>query len=284
MVQSKQEAEQQLRELRELLLEEEAEAHVLVMNRIETIQKQIMDDERFKERLGPHLESQLDFLQQNFPDLFGKYLGKAIKNQIRDSQDEIIDALYPIIGKLISKFIRTEIERISQRIDQQLQDPFSLKNLKLRIKAFFSGISYEEMLIRETAQSTLEEIFLIRKQDGMLLGHFSLDEVTHPDMIAGMLTGIKQFIEHAFEKQSQELNTLEYDKYNISINNFQTFYFAAVIEGPLHAHFEKRLQSSIYAFSEQNDIFTDQPLNKQITDQISSALKEHFYGFNQVDQ
>ena len=284
MVQSKQEAEQRLRELRELLLEEEAEAHGLVMSRIEKIQQQITDEERFKDRLGPHLENQLDFLQQNFPDLFGKYLGKAIKKQIRDSQDEIIDALYPIIGKLISRFIKAEIERISQRIDRQLEDPFSLKNLRLRIKAFFSGVTYEELLIRETAQTNLEEIFLIRKQDGMLLGHFSLGDVSHPDMIAGMLTGIKQFIEHAFDKKSQELNTLEYDKYNISINNFQTFYFAAVIEGPLHAHFEKKLQSSIYAFCEGNDIFTDQPLNKQITDQISSALKDHFYGFNQVDQ
>ena len=284
MVKSKQEAEQRLRELRELLLEEEAETHVLVMNRLEKIQHQMMDDERFKERLGPHLEKQLNFLQQNFPDLFGKYLGKAIKTQIRDSQDEIIDALYPIIGKLISKFIRTEIERISQRIDHQLQDPFSIKNLKLRIKAFFSGVSYEEMLIRETAQSKLEEIFLIRKQDGMLLGHFTLGDVSHPDMIAGMLTGIKQFIEHAFDKKSQELNTLEYDKYHIAINNFQTFYFASVIEGTLHAHFEKRLQTRIYAFCEENDIFIDQPLNKQITDRISLALKDHFHGFNQVDQ
>ena len=236
-----------------------------------------------QEELERQLNKQLNFLQENFPDLFGKYLGKAIKNQIRDSQDEVIDALYPIIGKLISRFIKAEIERISQKIDHHIKKPLSYKNLKLRFKAFMTGVSYEELLVRETAQSNLEEIFLIAKQGGMLLGHYSSDEISHPDMIAGMLTGIKQFIEHAFERESQELNTLEYDKYTISIYNFKKFYFAAVIEGALHAHFSNRLRESIFKFCETNTIFYEEAglLDKKAVEKISESLRDHFHGFNE---
>ncbi|MEM8889944.1 MAG: hypothetical protein AAGD28_18350 [Bacteroidota bacterium] len=281
-VQSKKEAEGLLNELRSLLRFDDSEEKAEFVARIDSLQEEIRDEELFEEKIKPHFEKNIAYLQENFPDLFSKYLATAIKAQIRDSQDEIIDALYPIIGKLIAKYIRAEIDRISQRVDDRLDDPFA--NLRFRVKAFFSGVSYQEMLMREGVLAVLEEIFVIRKEDGLLMGHFSLNDVSHPDMIAGMLTGIKSFIEHAFEKTSQELETLEYESYTILIFNFKTFYFAAVEKGPIKAEFKEKLQNSIFAFCEKNDVITDQSLNKAVIDSLSLELKEHFYGFNQLDK
>ncbi|MEM6801831.1 MAG: hypothetical protein AAF696_10545 [Bacteroidota bacterium] len=281
-VQNKQEAEGLLVELRSLLTSDDSEVKEEMLQRIDSLQKEIRDEDLFEEKIKPHFEKNIAYLQENYPNLFGKYMATAIKAQIRDSQDEIIDALYPIIGKLIAKYIRAEIDRISQRVDQRLDDPFS--GIKLRVKAFFSGVSYDEMLMRESAQAVLEEIFVIRKEDGLLMGHFSLEDVSHPDMIAGMLTGIKSFIEHAFEKTSQELETLEYENHTILIFNFQSFYFAAVEQGPIKAEFKERLRNSIFSFCEEHEVIADQSLNKAVIDSLSLELKEHFYGFNQLDK
>ena len=157
-VQSKKEAEGLLNELRSLLRFDDSEEKAEFIARIDSLQEEIRDEELFEEKIKPHFEKNIAYLQENFPDLFSKYLATAIKAQIRDSQDEIIDALYPIIGKLIAKYIRAEIDRISQRVDDRLEDPFS--NFRLRVKAFFSGVSYQEMLMREGALAILEEIFV----------------------------------------------------------------------------------------------------------------------------
>ena len=281
-VQSKKEAEGLLNELRSLLRFDDSEEKAEFIARIDSLQEEIRDEELFEEKIKPHFEKNIAYLQENFPDLFSKYLATAIKAQIRDSQDEIIDALYPIIGKLIAKYIRAEIDRISQRMDDRLEDP--LANLRLRVKAFFSGVSYQEMLMREGALNILEEIFVIRKEDGLLMGHFSLNDISHPDMIAGMLTGIKSFMEHAFDKTSQELGSLEYDSYTILIFNFKTYYFAAVEKGSVKAEFKEKLRKSIFEFCEEHDVITDQPLNKAVIESLSLELKEHFYGFNQLDK
>ena len=127
-----------LEQLRQLLLSDDRERHEEIQGRLEELEAFVKRDD-FHEKLEPFLEEHLTYLQKNFPELFGKHLGTAIKVQIRESQSEIIDALYPIIGKLIGKFLRTEIERISEQIDRRLQDPFSFSSFKLRLKAFFTG-------------------------------------------------------------------------------------------------------------------------------------------------
>ncbi|MEL6676804.1 MAG: hypothetical protein AAFR61_31635 [Bacteroidota bacterium] len=277
-------AEKMLLELRHLLHMEDANLRDRLEEKLHALEEAFQDDALLKERMAPYLETHVAFLQENFPGLFGKYLGAAIQLQIRESQDEIIDALYPIIGKLIAKFIKTEIEKISQKIDQRLANPFSFKAIKQRLQSIFTGVPLEEIMLRDTALAKLEEVFLIRKLDGLLMGHYSLNEVSNPDMVGGMLTGIKQFMEHAFEKQNQELDTLTYDRYKIRVFNFNTYFVAAVIEGPSQARFQNDLQDFVYKFVEKYDVYTDQPITKELNDQLSADLKIHFDGFKQVDK
>ncbi|MEO1451716.1 MAG: hypothetical protein AAFV07_19460, partial [Bacteroidota bacterium] len=204
--------------------------------------------------------------------------------QIRESQDEIIDALYPIIGKLISKFLRTEIQRISEQIDERLKNPFSWDTIKGRIKAFFAGVSYDEYLLQKSATANVEEVFLIHKETGLNLGHFSLNTVSHPDVVGGMLTGIKSFLENAFEKEQQELETVDYDDYQILLYTFQQFYMAIVIEGVGSPAFKQDILNHVLAFWEKYKVpVSDSPSDTEKT-HLSEALKTHFHVYNRNDQ
>lgn len=271
--------------LRESFMVEDQERYAGLEKRLEALDTFVKTDS-FQETLEPYLADQLTYLQENFSTLFGKYIGEAIKAQISnpESQKVIIDALYPIMGKLISNYLRTEIARISEQIDQRLQDPFSFSSLKLRIKALFTGVSYQELLLQSTAKPKIEEVFVIESETGLPMGHFSLSDISHPDMVAGMLTGIKSFVEHAFEKADEDLSTLEYEKYKILLHTFENFYIATVVAGNLNAVFEQKLRDTVFEFCQKHPIGKEKTITKETKDQLSLNLQSHFDGFNHADK
>lgn len=272
--------EEILRELKTLLMEEEIVSQQAIIEELDHLKQLMLDHEQFGAHIEPYLEAKITYLKENFPRLFGKAMSEAIKLQVRESQDEIIDALYPIIGRLIVKYLKTEIERINERIDKQLQQTFTLKGIGIWVKSVFSGVSYEDMMMKDAAPAAVEEIFVINNEAGLLLAHHSLNNLMNPDMIAGMLTGIKGFIEHAFMTGEQQLETLEYENHEIVVHNFRTFYIAALISGYPNAEFKSKLHAAVNTFCESHRISPAGDGNRAEFERLSEELKTHFYGFN----
>lgn len=272
-----------LDELRKLLLAEDRPDRDEIREKVSELEELLGSREALAEHLQPHFMEHQEHLQAHFPELFGKSIASAIKSQIRDSQDEIIDALHPIIGKLIVQYVKMEIQRISQEIDRRLEDPFSFKNLRLRFKALVTGIPYEDLLMQDIQNPHVEQIFLISKDTGFPLGTYSINDVGQKDMIAGMLTGIKSFVEDAFQTESQELQTVSYDKYQILLISFQTFYFAIVVDEIPHARFQEKLREEILKFCEKHPVWTNDNITGASQEDVSKALKEHFHGFNEAN-
>ena len=267
----------------ELAHMESVESEVLrLAQELEKVRDQ--QDPKLQRALQEELfEEKVSYLQENFPDLFGTYVTQAIKVQIKESQPEVIEALYPIMGKLISKYIRTEIEALSQRIEKQLDSSFSMKGIRLRLKAFFSGVKYEDIILRNSTEGNLEEVLMVDQQSGLLLGQYSKTQLMDADMIAGMFTAIKSFVKDAFQKEGQELETLTYDDYIIAVYNLPSYYFAFVFNGQVFATTKARLQEYVLNFMSEHTLpgATDS-VTREIFDKYSSALTDHFYEFNEV--
>ena len=75
----------------------------------------------------------IDDLKANFPEHFGDQITQSIKVQIRESQDEVVEALYPIMGKLVKKFIIAELTKLTESINQTINDKFSLTQILKRL-------------------------------------------------------------------------------------------------------------------------------------------------------
>lgn len=276
--------DQLLEALRAALLRPDREQQQSLRSQLAELERQAADESRFRARLEPHLEAQMAYLQENFPALFGKSIATAIKVQVRDSQGEIIDALYPIIGKLIARYIKAEIERISRQIDQRLQDPFAFEAWKTRFRAWRKGVSPGSLMLRETDPPRLEALFITAQQSGLLIAHMSRGPLLHPDMVAGMLTAIKSFAEHAFQAAVQELQLLEYDSYKIRISNLRGYYFAAAISGMPDSEFLARLEAEIHQFCERHRIPVADELLESERAALSEILTAAFYEFEGGDQ
>ena len=223
--------DQLLNTLKDIILEEDRTISKSIKEDLDKLQHKIEDEEEFKKLVHPQLNSYTNYLKNNFVKIYGKEITGAIKQQIHDSKDEVIDALYPIIGKLIQKYIQTEFAKISEKVDKQVNNTLSPQYWINLVKSKMSGTKNSDLLISEMNKATLEEVYLIQKDSGILQGSYSKNNTLDQDMIAGMLTAIKSFVEDAFSQKTEELSTIEYDSYKILIYNYHTFYIAIVLSG-----------------------------------------------------
>jgi hypothetical protein len=180
------------------------------------------------------------------------------------------------MGKMIKKYIAQEISLLSERINQQLEDSFSTKSWKRKFKSWFGGVKEEELLLSElTAISKVEQVLVIEKNSGMLIGQYAKTETIDKDMVSGMLTAIKSFVEDAFNEQSQNLELIEYELYHIHIQSFVSFYVAVAISGEYNLIFKNKLQDIIFNFTDNFlNLFND--LSEIKEEDITNELEFYF--------
>lgn len=227
--------------LRELLLEECRED-------LKSLKEEIFVHEKFSERVAPLVDEKIEILRERFPEYFGETITETIKIQIRDSQDEVIEALYPILGKLVKKFIISEIEKLTDSINKTIKEKFSVKEI---IKRFIKGKKNDAgVVLQEVFEAEIEEVFVIEKDSGLLAGNYSKGNIADKDMVSGMLTAIKSFAEDAFSKEAQNLEDIRFETFQLSIQNFKTIYIAVATSGALNLEFKENLSDNITNLAE----------------------------------
>jgi len=229
--------QQKLQQLRELLLIEDRRA-------IAEIQQLIETREDLAERIDPIIENHLDELEKNFPDAYVRVVQKLVDDRIRQTQDEIINMIYPHLGLMIKKFISNELRLLREPVDRQLRlSPLSVRYRK------HNKSSVE--IILEAQGSNVEEVYVISHESGLLLGSASASETADKDMIAGMLTAIKAFVEDAFKRTDEELRAIQYGNYEIIVQNFFNYYIAIALSGTPSEQEKYLLTQKMFEFAQK---------------------------------
>jgi len=226
--------------LKKLLLANEREE-------IETLRNEVLEKERFKSKVDPVVDQKIEDLKQNFPVYFGDTITKTIKAQIKESQDEVVEALYPIMGKLVKKFIVSEIQKLTDSINETISNKLAPKQI---LKRFFSRKKANASeVLQEVFEPVIEEVFVISKDSGLLIGNFSRGNIADKDMVSGMLTAIKAFVEDAFAKEGQDLEDIKFETFQISLMSFKTIYIATATSGVLSRDFKEDLSDRLIKMS-----------------------------------
>ncbi|NNC95771.1 MAG: cell envelope biogenesis protein OmpA [Chitinophagales bacterium] len=265
-----------LETLKAILLEDDRLVDKHIRSELEKIRDELLDDEKFGSRMRIHRDADVAFLKENFAQFFGNDVTTAIKHQIKNSQDEVIEALYPIIGKLISRFIRSEFEKLREGIDQQMSEVVSTKKWKRKFRSWISGTKESDLLISEQHPPSIEEILIIQKDSGLLLGSYSRNETVDQDMIAGMLTAIKAFVEDAFQKDNQDLEEIDYSSYRLLIFNFHKYYLTISVSGIIDTAFREKLSNKTFDFAEKHMNKNIIEVNSDLVSEISEKLSQTY--------
>jgi len=264
--------EDKLQLLREILLIEDREIAHAINERLETITKTLEEKQKLSEKVDPIIDEKLNEFVVKIPDRLGPTITKTLKEQIANSKDEVVEALYPIMGKMIKRYIQNEIKVLSENINKKVNSTFSLAGLKRKFRAKFSGIKESDLILSEANEALVNEVLVIQKGSGLLLGNFSNTETLDKDMVSGMLTAIKSFVEDAFSGGNQNLEAIEYELYTLHIQNFFSYYIAVVVSGNYTRSFESKIENRLLKLSEQ----LSPKITKLSKQEVDTILKSFF--------
>ena len=277
--------------LKEILLSEDRV-------KIETLQKEfaalkltIQDKEQLIATLDPVLARLLSRKiresKDEMADALAPVMGTAIQKQISEAKETIIDALYPVIGQTIRKAVAEAMKNLARSVNEKIDRAFSFQLLSKKIKARMSGVSTAEIVMNESLPFSVQDVFYIHKDSGVLLAQVGAgQEQARKELLSGMLTAIRNFSKSAFEKDSeQNLNIIEYDDLHIHLEEGRYAYIAAVTSGVAPEAFSARLHElenrCHLTFSEQLRDFDGD------IDPFSPAeqyMRETLFPFNQADK
>jgi len=260
--------DEKLELLKKILLTEEREFDKSIAEKFEELDDN--QKERLPERVDPIIDEKLGTFVENMPQTLGPTITQTLNEQIKHSKDAVVEALYPIMGKMIKRYIQNEMMVLTEKINAQMKDNFSPNAFKRKFKSMFSGVSEKELIISELVKPEIQQIFVIEKDSGLLSASYTKTETIDKDMISGMLTAIKSFVEDAFNAGNQNLESIEYETYNIHIQNFHFYYIAVIISGAYNNTYKNMLENRLLDFSEH--IIKDHVTEEN----LSAELENHF--------
>ncbi|MCB0570112.1 MAG: hypothetical protein KDC66_10130 [Phaeodactylibacter sp.] len=244
-----------LDEVRDILLRKDRDA----LQRLEDILEQ---RELLSERVVPIIEEQLALFQEHFPYAYRQAVERLIERKLKESQDELLNLIYPILGKMIRKYIAQQLQGLRESVEAQLKSSFLG-----RLRARLSGLRESDVIISQAAGLQVQEAYVIAQHSGLLLGSASVQPTIDKELIAGMLTAIKSFAVDAFQRGDAELEMINYGDYQILIQDFYSFYIALAVNGALTTGEKEKL-------SEQMINFANRELSRKI-DQDDPAIHFH---------
>lgn len=242
---TKMDEQAKLETLKELLFPDDRGAVEDISKRIQLVELIINDQKQLAARVDPLVDDKLNAFTKSIPDTLGPTITATLKKEIKNHKDEVVDALYPVLGKMVKKYVAQEIKMLSDKIDNQLS---FIKTWKRKFRSWFGGPTEEQLLMRELASATIEQVLLIERDTGILKASYSVTNSIDEEMISGMLTAIKGFVEDAFNQKNQNLELIQYELYNIHLQSFVTHYVAVVISGNYHLKSKNKLQDIIFNF------------------------------------
>ncbi len=182
--------------------------------------------------LHPALQQSVEEDPYRYGEAIAPVISPAIRNQIRNSRDEMVAALSPIIGQTISKAIADAFDDFRRRIDAQMKQNLNLQGQVRRFLARLRGVSEADLLIREALPYEITHVFLIQRQSGILLKQVSSRaDREDPDLISAMLTAVRDFAGDAFGQAGSELEEIQFGEAHILLRSGLYAYAAAVVEG-----------------------------------------------------
>jgi len=238
---------QMLLQLQEILLKKDRQS-------LESLQQTLNDQELLSEKVSPIIEEHLTFMKQSFPKEFQTSVEKIIDKKLKDSQEEILNLIYPKLGKMIQKYIGHQFQQLKDGIDAQIEATLNKGPLGwVRRKIF--GIKLSDEILSSVDKPIIEQILIIQR----------------------VLTAIKSFAEDAFERGEADLEMIQYDRYRIYLQNFPKYYIAVVLGGSMSSQQKEDLANDLLTFAEEEMNIPITEVNTEVNNLLKEKLKKSFF-------
>ena len=197
--------------LKELLFESESRTLSDLSQRMDAVFGRAGTPERFTTSVAAVLDDALRQAEidrhSELAQAIAPLIVKTIKTEIRGSQDELAEALYPAMGRMVTAYVASAIRDLTDDINRRLEsNPFML-----RVRSLLTGRPVVELAFAEGQRLKVEEIFLIRRGSGELVGHWPIGagSSAHDRRVSGILTAINEVATEAFDADQSTLRRID---------------------------------------------------------------------------
>lgn len=173
---------------------------------------------------------------------------RAITASVSRNPGPLADALFPVMGPAIRKAVAASLAAMVESLNRTLEQRLSWRAVVWRLEALRTGKSFGEIMLLHTLVYRVEQVFLIERTSGLLLQHVreGASEVRDVDMVSGMLTAIRDFVQDSFRVADTDgLEALKVGELSVWIEQGPHAVIAAVIRGVAPRTFRSTLQSAI---------------------------------------
>lgn len=241
-------------------------------------------------------ESRLEHLQTDLPQaLFQLENDQALKRSLstpvtaalhesieRDTEG-VASLLFPVMGPAIRRAVQESLRSAIQRINLALEHGFSPKAWRWRLESWRSGEPFAQIVLRHSLSYSVDEVFLIHRESGLMLFRRTRREVLalDQDAVASMLTAIQNFLRQSLSSIADDpLRTVEMGAATIWLVNGPQAILAAVIQGEPPTDLREQLQEA----SEQIHALLREDLKHYKGDGITEPRVEALLDRQLVDQ
>lgn len=161
----------------------------------------------------------------------------SVANSVMHHSDRLVNSLYPLMGSLVRKYVTSFLTDFMEKTNQLIDNSFTIKGLKWRIKAWQAGVSFSQYVASQTFSYRVEHVLLIHRETGLLLSFVDLGKASKgdADLISSMLTAINDFVGDSFldseDGLKEQLQTVTTDSFNLLIKPGPSALIAAAVIG-----------------------------------------------------
>ncbi len=246
--------------------------------------KQIGSPERLKESVADILAGALN--AAGVKDRRGLALSIApviidgIRSEIRNSRNEIVDALYPIMGRLTSAYVLSAFRDFTEETNRRLEGGLSGRFIWLRLYCLLTGQSYAQRLLRFKTAFRVQEIMLIDADTGALIDSWQSPELHAGEQslaagegrVTGMLAAVNKFAAEALKSKHRTLQSVDLGDSQIYLRMTAKLLFAIKCEGYARAKLLATLDKTVIDILEVYEPLLASQDKRIATDSAREAL------------
>lgn len=224
------ESQDDLEQLRSLLLGAE-------LATLADLQDRLDDRDRFSSEVAavlPRAMRKSTEQGEELSEVMVPTVEEIVRLSIKKDLNKFATALFPVIGPAIRKSISETIRQMLQSLNQALEHGLSWQGIKWRIQSVRTGIPFAQLVMLNSLEYRVEQVFLIHRETGLLLHHVQLEDALaqDPDMVSSMLSAIGDFVTDSFQaSEPQHLDSLQVGDFRILIEQSPSVALAVVIRG-----------------------------------------------------
>ncbi len=220
-------AASKLAELRQVLLSEERD-------RLERLEHREVSSEAVAEVLPDAI-----LAREAKDDRVARALEATVKaglfRSARNDPQELADAIHPALGPAIRSMIQASLRQSMESLNVALENSLSPKGIGWRLEAARTGKPFSEVVLLKTLAFRVDQVLLVDKDSGIIMSevHAPGSESEDVDMVAGMLSAIRDFAADSFGATAEEtpLEEIEFQGLTLILAQGPEAVLALVVRG-----------------------------------------------------